>query len=160
MDTLFGEIEIIPPHLIILDRTKCNHRNFTPQMPPVSTPPTPDPRQTSSKTCSAFYDHLVSTYYTGHFICNALSCCNDGVQCFLNILDVSYEVMITVGYMQTGLVLQVRDLEESGTLLGKGSSNFVSISLPKPVNSNLTMMQMYNSTTKVIGFSVSSCIYI
>ena len=154
-DVIFKEVEVIPPHIIILDRTHCNHRNFPTAIPATqaTTPSAPGPDK--SKTCAGFYDVIKKTR-TQPFTCVSFhSKCEDGIKCQLKILDTSYTIIISVSKQQTALSLLVRDTGD--VLLGKGSSGIVDIILPKPQWSNLTMVQKYNPRTGTVGLQVCRC---
>ena len=151
-----GPVEIIPRHVIILDKSRCgNNSQPLPSAPPPTqtTPITPtNPGPTATKTCLAFYD-LVRSHLREPFACSFQNSCNVGIRCQLEILDTTYNVTISLSKpQQTQLSLEVRD--SGGRLLGKGSSENVRVTLPKPENSNLTLTQSYNSKAATVGLQV------
>lgn len=156
-EPLFGRVEIIPRHLLILDRTSCNHRNFVtlPPFPP-ATPP-PGPGSSVSDTCKALYD-LIRSHFKEPFSCRLQSSCDRGIQCELEILDTSYEVVISISDNSTPLSMMVRDSEgmQLVTQSGMNGANgrVTNITLPRPVNSNLSLIQDFDPGRSTVSLQV------
>ena len=149
-DPIFGPVEIIPRHVIILDRTNCDHSDFNTIAPPTSATPPPNPDPDSSATCMALYE-LIVTLLAEPFTCKLQSSCDRGLECRLAILDTGYNV--TLSLTGTSLSLAVRDMR--GAVLGQGASDVVNVSLPKPQDSNLTLTQSYDAETETLSLKVS-----
>ena len=154
MDPLFGEVEIVPMTTIILDRTDCSHQNFTTVPPPHPVmPPTP-PTSDQSETCAGFYKAIRDTTKEP-FTCQYYESCDVGVKCLLKILNSSYIIIIAVADNRTSLKLSVSN-GEGKMLLGKGSSDDVTVALSNPARANLTLSQTYNTESESVGMQVST----
>ena len=154
-EDMFGEVEVIPPLVIILDKAECSGDIVPTESPPptqVTPPPTPGPDK--PKPCTGLYD-IIRTTLVEPFTCKFLhNSCEDGIICQLSILDTTYVVVLSVSKQQTDLILEVKDTDNE--IIGRGSSSAISITLPKPQGSNLTMSQKYDSQTATVGLQVDT----
>ena len=86
MNSLFGPrvVEILPHHIIILDKSNCSS-NATSLPPPTSSPPTPSP--TSSQTCMALRNLTSGTHQcnTTHS-CTTVECKAQGYHTMMTVL--------------------------------------------------------------------------
>ena len=108
---------------------------------------------------------LISRHFVEPFSCTLQESCDDGVQCQLEILDTRYDIALSLSEDSRSFSMEVRDTE--GNLLQvtamSGSSDsgdvfMINITLPRPMNSNLSLEQNFNSETKTITMSVSICV--
>ena len=161
-----GEAEIVPPHVLSLDRTQCNHRNFVTVSGPL---PATLPTQSSTKSdiCQALYG-VVRDHYMKPFTCYARSPCDTGIRCILEILDTMYSITLSFSRGSTAISLLVEDgmgvslsyPESAPVQNSNGSTTIVSdVQLSVPQNSNLSLTQTYQPETSTIGFQVKLCVY-
>lgn len=152
-EPLFGMVEIVPRHLVILDRTSCNHRHFV-TLPPVP-PPTPPPRPVGpvSNTCNALYGVVLNSFMEP-FACT-LASCDEGIRCTLEILDTSYDVVLSVSPESKSVSVEVQF--EGQPLMSRESGGTTTVTLPRPMFSNLSLVQDFVPQSSSVAMQVGFC---
>ena len=151
-EPIYGLIEIVPRHLLILDRTSCNHRNFTTLPPPIPVMPPPGPGGSVSDTCKALYD-VVLDHFMEPFTCHLLVFCDRGIQCMLEILDTRYDVELLVSCDSKSILMEVQF--EGEHLLTRESGGVINVTLPRPMLSNLSLSQDFDPKRASVTMQVT-----
>lgn len=153
-EPLFGRVEIIPRHLLILDRTSCNHRNFVTLPPPPPVMPPPGPGSSVSDTCKALYN-IIRSHFREPFGCRLQTSCDSGIQCELEILDTRYDIQLSFsdGSNPPSLSMMVKDAN-GAVLLAQESGGVINTTLPRPISSNLSLTQDFNPNKATVSLQV------
>lgn len=149
-DTLFGEIEIVPEFTVILDRTHCSHRDFTPVHPP---PPPTLPASYQSEPCAGFYRAIANAAVEEPFTCQYYNSCDIGIQCALNILHSTYTVVISLDDSGRSLDFMVQD-GNGKILMATKLRGGVNVVLPSPSGSSLNFTSQLLDSQTFIGMKV------
>ena len=142
-----GQVEVLPLHTIILDKTNCSSGpalNLTTLPPPPEPTPAPPPSPDSSPLCSSMYEGIVRQNYTEPFICNFLgSSCDAGVNCLFLFYGSSYRILLMATPLADRL-FSYRVLDSSSSRVGVASQdNFTDVSmLSSPDGSQLIFSQI------------------
>ena len=151
-DPLFGRVEILPLHTILLDLAHCGRHDFVTVPPPPPPTPLPPPGEDATPTCLGFYD-AIRSFFRRPFTCKHLGgACEAGVNCTLHILDTRYHVTVSYVDAVRNFVFEVLSVE--GRSLGMGDEAEVSVTLPTPPGAVLSLSQRLVASG-VRGFQVS-----
>ena len=138
-DPIFGRVEIIPTHKIILDKTNCTSTMPTTTAAPPTAPPPPTPPPVDApETCHAFF-RIVLNYQSEPFVCIPLDQCESGISCRLDILDTHYHVNISLT-SSNDFAFLVED-GPSDRIVSTTSGQNVTVALPKPQGGRMVFSQ-------------------
>ncbi len=90
------------------------------------------------------------------FVCRARTPCESGFRCQLEILDTTYDVVISLSSDSVSLELQVVDSQgRNVTDRSADSKGVTNVTLPRPQNSNLSLTQNFDGERDTISLQVS-----
>ena len=133
---IFGHVEIIPRHTIILDRSMCSGSE-TPPPPTITIPPPtiiiPSPSSAASRTCVVLYGAATNTTHEP-FLCGLSNDCNE-LNCRLDILSTHYAIDIRVESCGSPPAVLVTVSDARGRVLGRErveNSRTFGVVIPEP----------------------------
>lgn len=87
------------------------------------------------------------------FACRSLSSCDSGIQCELEILNLSYDVVLSISRDSKSVSVDVQ--LEGVQLQTRESGSVTNVTLPRPMNSNLSLTQDFDPQRTTVSMQVS-----